>query len=245
MWVRVNDESSGVCLLAQRRAAVRERGFGDKIAPFVHTRGNALDGVATSFVSEYDEVMRWAGSLITVLGTSALVTIAHAEPIGARGAQADLPVGIAAFPVDAASLAQVRAAGAPLRPPARPIAAPVQVTPAPAPAMPAATPTAVPPGCPDSTSAVELGAAALAAMIRDGKGLFAVLGVFGDPDDAKIIDDAAEREVRRMRLMHQLAAMREQESEREFTEALSVYLRKRAFIEGLEAGRQPAPTPLR
>ena len=51
MWVRVIDESSGVCVLAQRRAP-GERGFGEKIAPFVHTRGNALDGVATSFVSE-------------------------------------------------------------------------------------------------------------------------------------------------------------------------------------------------
>jgi hypothetical protein len=94
--------------------------------------------------------------------------------------------------------------------------------------VPAAAP--VPPGCPESTSVVELGAAALTAMIRDGKGLFAALTVFGDSSDSKMIDDAAAREVRRLRLMHQLTAMREQESEREFTEALSVYMRKRAFL---------------
>ena len=189
-------------------------------------------------------LMRWAGSLITIVAMSAFVTLAHAEPIGARGALADLPVGIAAFPVDATNLAQVRAAAGPLQQPAPPTPAAVQAVPAPAPSMPAAAPAAVPPGCPDSTSAFELGAAALAAMIRDGKGLFAVLGIFGNSDDAKMIDDAAEREVRRLRLMHQLSAMREQESEREFTEALSVYLRKRAFLEGLESQRHGAPVPL-
>lgn len=80
-------------------------------------------------------------------------------------------------------------------------------------------------------------------MIRDGKGLFAVLGMFGYSDDEKVIDDAAEREVRRLRFVHRLAEMREQESEREFSEKLAGYLRKRAFLEDLQTRRQLAPTP--
>jgi hypothetical protein len=80
-------------------------------------------------------------------------------------------------------------------------------------------------------------------MIRDGKGLFAVLGAFGGSSDSEIIDDAAEREVKRLRLMHRLAAMREEESAREFSEKLTLFLRKRAFLEGLEARQQLAPSP--
>ena len=190
-------------------------------------------------------VMRWVGTLIGVLGMSAFVTVARAEP---RGVQADMPVGTAAFPADATSVAQVHAPAAPAMPPSS--AAPLVSPPAPPAPVPAVSPVPGPAivvqpvvPCTESTSVVELGAAALAAMIRDGKGLFAVLGVFDDSSDAKMIDDAAEREVRRLRLMHQLAATREQESEREFTEALTVYLRKRAFLEGLEARRQAAPGP--
>ena len=201
-------------------------------------------------------VMRWAGIWVGVLGVSAFVTVARAEPLGARGPQADLPTGIAAFPIEASSVAQVRPASAPApaAQPAQPPAAAPLVVPAaqpvpakeappadPVPALPSAG--AVSPDCPRSDSTFELGAAALAAMIRDGQGLFAVLGIFGDSSDERVIDDAAAREVRRLRLMHRLAAMREQESEREFSEKLTGYLRKRAFLEGLEAHRQLAPSP--
>ena len=203
--------------------------------------------LATAFVWAYDGFMRWVGIAFGVLGVLASVSVARAEPIRAPGAHAELPIGTAAFPVDGkgapAPAAQLPApAAAPLVPPP-PV--PAQMSPSPDPANAHSAPSVetVSPDCPRSSSTVELGAAAVAAMIRDGKGLFAVLGMFGYSDDEKVIDDAAEREVRRLRFVHRLAEMREQESEREFSEKLAGYLRKRAFLEGLEGHRQLAPSP--
>ena len=89
---------------------------------------------------------------------------------------------------------------------------------------------------------MDLGASALTAMLREGRGVFALVQFLRDAD-TDVIDDLASKEEKRIVFMRRLSAMREAESEREFGEKLSQYMRKRAFVEGLQARHQLAPEP--
>jgi hypothetical protein len=220
--------------------------------------------------------MRWVGPSIVLLGLFTSVG-AHAAP-GVSAARPELPIAVAAFPVERAPAAAPAAPAVATPPPAAvgaswpapvmpawappsPVlvapappaaAAPAPVTPAPAIATPSAAPVAptyVAPtaepvsldACPVSRSAADFTAVAIGVLLRDAGSLFAALQAIAAPNDTQVIDHAAGVEVRRIAFMRQLEVTREEEDQRAFEEKLSLYLRKRAFLQGLEA-RQSTPS---
>jgi hypothetical protein len=132
--------------------------------------------------------------------------------------------------------------------PAPAAVAPVPVMPAPAVALRTPT-TAVqvapaPPvnleACPVPRSATDFAAVAIGILLRDAGSLFAALQAVAAPSDAQEIQEAADMQIRRITFMRQLAAERDQADQHEFDEKLSLYLRKRAFLQNLESRRSTA-----
>ena len=174
------------------------------------------------------------------------VTVARAEgpkPLGAG----DLPIAVASFPAD--PFAPVPSAAAPgVASPA--VVAPggasatAHVAPSPADAPPATDPAGehmdVEPALDDAggTQAVtplELGVLSLVRLFEQGVGLVAAAQGLGPSSDERAFDLAAQKELRRLTFMRRLSAMHEAQNEREFSERLSVYLRKREFLQALES----------
>lgn len=194
--------------------------------------------------------MRWAGFVTGVSCVLSCVAIARAEPLGsASGGASDLPIAVASFPADTTGIAP-----APVDLDA-PSATPAHA----APATPAAPPVAMPSSgqpsrmdvapehegatlCIESPTMLELGVLSLVRMIEQGTGLLAMAHVLGPSSEEQAFDDAAAKELRRLTFMRRLAQMHEEENEREFSEKLSMYLRKREFIQALET-RQLSPSP--
>lgn len=91
-----------------------------------------------------------------------------------------------------------------------------------------------------SPTALELGALMLARFIEEGTGLFASRG---HSSDESAFDDAAARELQRITFMRRLAQMHDAEDEREFSDKLSLSLRKREFLQSLETTHELLPNP--
>jgi hypothetical protein len=166
-------------------------------------------------------------------------TVSRAEPLG--GAAVGLPVGTAAFPTNVAppvSSTPSTATPAMVAP-----AAPATVAPVPAMVTPIAPVQTTLQECPEAPSMIDLGAAAISEMLRDGSGVLGLLRVFDSGSDTDVIDDLASKEERRIVFMRRLSEMRDAEGEREFGEKLSLYMRKRAFVQGLEAHQQLSQSP--
>jgi len=189
----------------------------------------------------YSSDMRLAGCCAGVLGCLSFVVVAKAEPLVSSSSTASaLPIAVASFPAEPSSVAAVHVDLAST--PDTTVVAPASSTPASqsVPAQPASDDASY---CVESPTALELGALALVRMIEDGAGLFAVAHVFTPSEDEQAFDNAAAKELRRITFMRKLAQMHDAENEREFSEKLSLSLRKREFLQGLESTRQLSPNP--
>ncbi|HVW27257.1 MAG TPA: hypothetical protein VHC69_17945 [Polyangiaceae bacterium] len=186
--------------------------------------------------------MRWAGFVTGVSCVLSCVSIAQAEPLGSpSGGASDLPIAVASFPADTTGIAPTKvdldapsatpAYAAPATPAASSVAAPSSGEPSRmdvAPGHEEAT------SCIESPTVLELGVLSLVRMVEQGTGLLAIARVLGPSSEEQAFDDAAAKELRRLTFMRRLAQMHDEENEREFSEKLSMYLRKREFIQALE-----------
>src|SRR5260221_6125878 len=151
-------------------------------------------------------LMRSVGLSVGLFGVAMLLS-SHARAAGEASAPSasgqPLPVGTAAFPP------------APVGDPAFPSATAGE----PACARPAEPRDS--PGSEDVASFEQLAE-------RHAK-LLALVRWLNEPPALRAFEEAAAREVRRLAFMRRLIAEREQESEQEFGDRLSLFLRKRAF----------------
>jgi hypothetical protein len=197
------------------------------------------------------ELMRWAGFAAGVLGVLSTVGFARADPIvssSANGGSSDLPVASASFPAEATPIAPAKVDLT--------SAAPMHVAPAASSAAPpVVTPSLTAPSdmdvVPDhegasysieSPTVLELGVLSLVRLIEQRTGLLAVARVVTPSSDEQAFDDAAAKELRRLTFMRRLAQMHDQENEREFSEKLSIYMRKNEFRQAMET-QHLAPSP--